>query len=246
MSTAVAIIIGDEILSGKIIDTNTPILIQFLRNLGISLVRIVIVSDKPMDIAEEVRRSASQNDYIFTSGGLGPTHDDRTVEGVALALDRKIVRHPEFEALIHKHMGDRVNDAALKMADLPEGSELIGAEPIPVIRCANVFMLPGVPEIFSAKLRTLTKELAVETIPTVHRIYLGCAETLIAEFLTQADQAFEHVKIGSYPRLPGTTYRVMVTVESKQKALVEQAMSKLLELLPKDQVLRVETDQESE
>jgi molybdenum cofactor synthesis domain-containing protein len=242
MTTAAAIIIGDEILSGKVRDTNAFSLIQMLHEIGVELVRIVTVGDDPACIAEEVNRCRERCDHVITSGGVGPTHDDRTIEGVALAFGRQVVRHPELERAIRGHWGERVNDAALKLSEVPEGASLLGSEDgwLPVVVVENVFILPGIPKLFEAKLRQVREQLAGGRPLVLHSVYLSADESSIAEALERVDDAHESVKIGSYPRLGDADFRVHVTVEAAEQQDADRALDQLLELLDDAWVVRVE------
>src|SRR5689334_20382615 len=123
--SAAAVVIGNEILSGKVTDTNSPFLATELRGLGVSLRRILVIPDELDVIATEVRTASQQHDVVFTSGGVGPTHDDITIEGVARALGRSVIRHPDLEDKLRAFYGDKINEARLKMSEVPEGAELI-------------------------------------------------------------------------------------------------------------------------
>lgn len=241
MKTASGIIIGDEILSGKVRDTNSAQLIDMLRSLGVEMKRLVIIGDDPEAIAVEVTLASQRFDYVFTSGGVGPTHDDRTIEGVAGAFGRQVVRHPQLEQNIRRHWGDRVNEAALKLAEVPDGARLLtsGGGLLPVVIFRNVYILPGIPQLFAAKLQRISQEL--EGTPCILRsVYLRSDESSIAEHLGHVDREFEQVKIGSYPRLDDPDHRVRVTVEGHDRDRIAQAIDRLLELLPADQVVRVD------
>ena len=120
------VIIGNEILSGKTVDTNSSFLAKELREIGVTLRRSVVIPDELDIITETVRDFHHQFDIVFTSGGVGPTHDDITIEGVARALERKVIRHPVLEGKLRSYLNGRpANDAYLKMAEAPEGAELI-------------------------------------------------------------------------------------------------------------------------
>jgi len=114
--TAAIIVIGNEILSGKVVDTNAAFLCQELRALGVTLRRILVIPDELDAIAEAVRDYHSTFDVVFTSGGVGPTHDDITIAGVARGLDRQVLRHPLLEQRLCEFFGDKINDARLKLA----------------------------------------------------------------------------------------------------------------------------------
>src|SRR5437870_522164 len=119
--TAAIIVIGNEILSGKVIDTNAVFLTRELRTLGVTLRRVLVIPDEVETIAEAIRMYQRAVDVIFTSGGVGPTHDDVTMAGIARGLGRRVVRHPLLEQKIREFSGDKINDARLKMAEVPEG-----------------------------------------------------------------------------------------------------------------------------
>jgi len=240
MATASGIIIGDEILSGKVQDTNAGQMIRMLHEASVELVRIATIGDDPTCIAEEVNLCRRRCDHVITSGGVGPTHDDRTMEGIARAFDRPLVRHPELERMVRFHWADRVNEAALKLAEVPEGAHLLTSEDglLPLVLLENVFVLPGIPQLFEAKLQRVRLELC-GVVAVLHSIYLRADESSIAEILTRVDREFPSVKIGSYPRIGDPDHRVRVTVESLDPAAAEQALARLLELLPTAMVVRV-------
>jgi molybdenum cofactor synthesis domain-containing protein len=235
------VVVGNEILSGKIQDTNAYFATCELRKAGVALKRIAVVPDELDAIAEEVKYCAARFDVVLTSGGVGPTHDDITMEGVARAFGRKLVRDPELSGLIHQHFVDRVNAAALKMAEVPEGAVLnhAGDRWFPTVQLENVYILPGIPQIFEAKLAALTSRFAAD--PYFSRaIYTSASEGAIAEHLNSCLARFPELLLGSYPKLGNPEYRVKVTLESKDRNYLERAFHDLLGLLPKDVVVRTE------
>src|SRR3989475_11401292 len=145
--TAGIVLVGNVIISGKIADGNAACLCRELRALGVDVRRISVIPDEIELIAHEVAAVSRAHAVVFTSGGVGPTHDDVTIEGVALAMGVKVVRHPLLVAALEGHDRDRLNDAHLKMTETPEGAELVGGEPLrfPTILMRNVYILPGVP-----------------------------------------------------------------------------------------------------
>lgn len=241
MTTVAALIIGDEILSGKVRDTNAPALIEALRDLGVGLRRIAYVSDEVDEIAAEVRWCAERFDTVITSGGVGPTHDDRTVAGVALAFGVAVVRHPELVALIEGYWGERCTESALRMADVPEGARLLHTPDrlLPVVVYRNVYLLPGVPQLFTAKLNALRTELEGER-PEIRHLFLSSDESRVAPLLARVADEFPATKIGSYPQWESEEARLWITVEGATAASVDAATDRLLELLPPDEVVRVE------
>src|ERR1700754_1971838 len=120
--TAAIVVIGNEILTDKSPDQNASFLIDELYQLGVALRPVVIIPDDLDTIAQTVRQCAEGFDYVFTSGGVGPTHDDMTIVGVARAFNRPVVRHPELEAMLRAYFGEGIDEARLRLADLPEGA----------------------------------------------------------------------------------------------------------------------------
>jgi len=239
--TAGIIVVGNEILSGKIADTNSAFLARELYAIGVALRRIVVVPDDLEEIAEAVRTFRPLYDVVFTSGGVGPTHDDVTIAGVARGLGRAVVRHPGIEQRLREFFRERINEARLKMSEIPEGAELIfeGDLSFPTLKVENIYILPGIPELFQAKVRALEPRLAVD--PYFMRVvYTNEAESAIAEMLSQTLAAYPELLLGSYPKLGDPNYRVRITLESKDKDYLEQAFRHLLALLPPGAVLRTE------
>ena len=241
MTTVAAIIIGDEILSGKVRDINAPLVIDLCQEAGATLERVVYIGDEPDLIAREVSACAATHDVVVTSGGVGPTHDDRTVEGVARAFAVQVVRSPEVEDLIRSLWGGRFTESALRMADVPEGATLHygGDGLLPVVGLHNVYLLPGIPELFAAKIRGLRRVLAGAR-PVQRSLYLRSDESCIAPLLGEVDRRFRDVKIGSYPRLDSREHRIWGAVEASDAAAVDAAIEALLELLPADDVARID------
>ena len=216
MPSAAIIIIGNEILTGKFADENAPWLIARLRTLGVDLGRIVTIPDTIEDIAREVRAASLRFDHVFTSGGVGPTHDDLTLPGVAAALGVPVVRHPELEAILRTRMGQACNEAALRMADIPEGAELWweGQVHWPLVVARNVAIFPGVPALLRAKFDAVAHRFAGVPVQTA-RLTTTATEPAIADLLTEASRTWEQVAIGSYPRFETSPRTVIVTMESR-------------------------------
>ncbi|MBT3219166.1 MAG: competence/damage-inducible protein A [Proteobacteria bacterium] len=230
MTTAAAIIIGDEILSGKFADENGPYLITRLRELGVDLRRLVIISDKVNDVAREVAHCSESCDYVFTTGGVGPTHDDITLQGVAAAFDVDLVVDPTLVGLLKKY-GMELNSAALRMATVPKGSRLLSVDShYPILQFRNVYVFPGIPKLFRTKFEAVAPELTGEKVQTA-RIYTNEVETLIAARLEEVADLFPLVAIGSYPRLGESQYKVIVTLESRTPGDLQLAYEALCRLL---------------
>jgi molybdenum cofactor synthesis domain-containing protein len=239
--TAAILIIGNEILSGKVSDTNAPFLTRELRALGVGLKRILTIPDEIDEIAAAAREFRERFDLVFTSGGVGPTHDDVTMEGIARGLGRRVVRHPQIESRLREFYGERINEARLKLAEVPEGAELIvdGKLGFPTVKCENFYILPGIPELFEQKFAALRDRFA--DVPfTLRVVYTREGEGSIAEHLNATLVSFPDLLLGSYPKLGDPEYAVKVTLESKDPAYVDAALEHLLRLLPPEAVVRTE------
>jgi molybdenum cofactor synthesis domain-containing protein len=240
-TTAGIVVIGNEILSGKVVDTNSPFLARELRLLGAELRRVAVVPDELDDIVEVVGDFHRRFDVVFTSGGVGPTHDDITIAGVARALGRRVVRHPGIEGRLREFYADRINEARLKMAEVPEGAELVlgGSLNFPTILVANVYVLPGIPEILEQKFLAIRDRFA-STPYHVKVVYTREGEGTIAEYLNATLAKFPALLLGSYPKIGDPEYLVKVTLESKDRSYVEAAFAHLLGLLPDGSVVRTD------
>jgi FAD synthetase len=239
--TAAILVIGNEILSGKVVDTNAAFLAKELRALGVTLQRILVIPDELEVIAEAVRAYRPSFDILFTSGGVGPTHDDITIAGVAHGLGRRVIRHPLLEEKIREYGGDKVNEARLKMAEIPEGAELVfeGSVSFPILLVENIYILPGIPELFREKFLAMKGRFAVD--PYFMRvIYTRAIESSIARYLNATLEAFPQLQLGSYPKLSDPEYRVRVTLESKDLSYVNRAFDHLVAQLPPETIVRTE------
>lgn len=219
MPTVAVVIIGNEILTGKFADENTPWLVQRLRGLGSDLRRVSIVPDEVDVIADEVRRARAACDLVITTGGVGPTHDDVTLAGIAEALHVPLVRHPELEAILRTRMGDACNAAALRMAEVPEGAELCweGQAGWPLVIARGVHIFPGVPRLLQQKFDGVAERFRGTPV-TTSRWTTTETEPAIADTLTEASERWPEVAIGSYPRFETTPRTVIVTMESRDAA----------------------------
>jgi molybdenum cofactor synthesis domain-containing protein len=235
------VVIGNEILSGKVADTNSSFLARELRAVGADLRRVTVIPDEIEEIARTVREFSRAFETVLTSGGVGPTHDDVTVEGVAGAFGRSVVRHPEIEQALHRHFQGKANTAALKMAEIPEGAELIrgGELSFPLIKIENVYLLPGIPEICRQKFDVIKVRFARGAYH-LKALYSRRGESVIAEYLHATLAKFPDLLLGSYPRLGDPEYAVKVTLESRAQAYVEEAFAHLVGILPEGTVVRTE------
>ncbi|HEX9400996.1 MAG TPA: molybdopterin-binding protein [Anaeromyxobacter sp.] len=242
--TAVLVVVGSEVLSAKVVDENGPWAARRLRELGVRLLAIYTVPDWMDAVVDAVDRARQQADWVFTSGGVGPTHDDLTVAAVARALGRPIARSPALvEAIraIHRehHAGAEPPAAVLRMADVPEGTRLLGDAGYPTLMAANVVMLPGVPQFFRFQFDRIAHLLEAPPF-RLACVFLSAGEGAIAPALDRVAHANPLVEIGSYPRFDEADHRVMVTIESKDAARVAAALAALLAELPAGSVIRTE------
>ncbi|MDR7102669.1 competence/damage-inducible protein A [Croceicoccus sp. BE223] len=201
--TAALLVIGDEILSGRTQDKNIAQVASWLGVQGIRLREVRVVPDVIDAIVEAVNALRARNDYLFTTGGIGPTHDDITVDAVAQALGVAVEIHPEARAILEKYYADKggVNEGRLRMARVPAGSDLIpnrysGA---PGIRHGNVFLMAGVPHITAGMLDALTGEIEGGAPLLSGTVGAWVPESEIAGLLHEIERAHEGSQIGSYP-----------------------------------------------
>jgi len=239
--TAALIVIGNEILSGKVTDTNSTFLAAELRALGVSLQRIMVIPDEIETIARAVREYQPAFDVVFTSGGVGPTHDDVTIAGVALGLGRPLERHPTIESQLRSYFGDSVSDSHLKLAEVVAGTQLLfeGNLRFPLFQVENIYILPGIPELFREKFLAIRERFSVDPF-FLRTIYAGVPETNLAGYLNQTLASFPDLLLGSYPKMNGSDYRVRITLESKDPAYLERAFNALMQLLPPEAVVKTE------
>ena len=216
---AAILLVGNELLSGKIRDENGWFLSQVLRRRGIELVEISVVRDDVEAIGDAVQRLLASAPLLFTSGGVGPTHDDVTLEGVAAGCGRPIGRDSHMEGILRHHYGDRITNAALRMADLPRGTTLRAETGWPVLRLdvpemtppahaeagreARIYILPGIPALLRAKveaLEALDGELPDTGAWRLEILVTDLDESRLAQPLDEVVAEFPGVEIGSYPR----------------------------------------------
>ncbi|UIJ46862.1 competence/damage-inducible protein A [Sphingomonas cannabina] len=229
--TAALAVIGDEILSGRTQDRNVAQIATWLNVQGIRLAEVRIVPDVEEAIVEAVNQLRARNDYLFTTGGIGPTHDDITVDAVAKALGVEVVYHPEALAVLERYYETRggLTDARMRMARVPAGADLIpnrmsGA---PGIRIANLFVMAGVPHITAGMLDALTGQL--EGGRPVLSATIGCwvPESEVADLLREAERSHEGIAIGSYPFFRDGRTGANFVVRGTEQALVDACIADL-------------------
>ncbi len=241
VATAAIVVIGDEILSGKFADENAVHLIGELRALGVALRRVEVIPDDVEEIAATVRAASARVDHVFTSGGVGPTHDDLTMAGIARAFGVPVVRHAELERLLCGFYGAALEPRNLRMAEVPEGATLhVGSASVwPVPQIANVYILPGVPVIFRRQFEVIRERFRAAPFH-LRRVFCRAEEGTIAADLDAVVAGHASVTIGSYPRFGEGAPSVLVTLEAKDERAVEEACRALVARLPVAAVVRVE------
>ena len=201
--TAGLVIIGDEILSGRTHDKNIGQIATWLQVQGIRLAEVRVVADDEEKIVAAVNTLRAENDYLFTTGGIGPTHDDITVDAIAKALGVEVVIHPEARSMLEGYYSGRggLNEGRLRMARVPDGAELIRNKKsgAPGIRHGNIFVMAGVPHITAGMLDSLTGELEGGAPLLSETIGCWTAESEVAGLLREVEEAHENCQIGSYP-----------------------------------------------
>ena len=240
--TAAVILIGNELLSGKVTDENGDYLIRELRTLGVLLQELRVVSDEISAIAEAVKSLSERNDMVFTSGGVGPTHDDITLEGIARAFGVEIVENEGMAQHIREVFRDEPERRAsfMKMAQVPMGTMLIQNAELfwPIYQVHNVYVLPGVPVIFRRQFDAIKSRFS--SAPFVLKtIYLSIGEGQLASTLTTACRIFPGIAFGSYPVWGDPNYRVRVTLEAKDKNAVDDGYQWLCSEVGAEHIFKV-------
>ena len=234
--TAALLVIGDEILSGRTQDKNVAQVAAWLNGEGIRLAEVRIVPDVTERIAEAVNALRAGHDYLFTTGGIGPTHDDITVDAIAEAFGVPVVVHPQARAILEDYYRDRpggLNEARLRMARVPEGAELIAnpSSGAPGVKLGNVYILAGVPHIAASMLEALTGTLEGGRPMVSVTVGARAAESEVAELLRETEAAHPGVAIGSYPFFKDGTYGANFVVRSDDDVLAHKCGEALAERL---------------
>jgi len=229
--TAALLVIGDEILSGRTQDRNVAQIAKWLNLQGIRLAEVRIVPDVVARIAEAVNALRAGHDYLFTTGGIGPTHDDITVDSIAVALGVPVVVHPKAKAALEAYYAERggITEARLRMARVPQGAELIenpmsGA---PGIRVGNIFILAGVPHIATVMLEALSGTLEGGRPVLSRTIGSFTPESEVADILRQVEAEHPGTQIGSYPFFKEGRIGANFVVRATDAALLEACVGAL-------------------
>jgi len=241
------LVVGNEILSGKIEEKNLAPLAQLLRELGVRLTRVIVVPDEVDVIARDVAELARAHDWVFTSGGVGPTHDDVTIEGVAKAFGVGTTLAPEMVAMIRAHYGERTTDNHLRMALVPIGAALEVTDEVRwhTVRMNNVWCLPGVPEVFRMKLAVVRAQLSRARAPRFVSlaVYTKMDEGDLKPLLDRVVGAFADVEVGSYPKWRDARYKTKITFDGRDGARVRAARDAFVATLPEGEPQEPEIDQ---
>lgn len=228
--TAAFVMIGDEILSGRTTDKNLNFLATNLTEMGINLKEVRVVPDVESEIIAAVNAVKNKFDYIFTSGGIGPTHDDITSLSIAKAFGDELVQNQEATEILIKYYGiENINEARLKMAFVPKTAKLLDnpVSSAPGFRITNVFVMAGVPKIFQAMFEAAKKELEVGKKVKSKEIRISLTESIIAKDLEDLQNQYPEVSMGSYPFDGGTS----LVFRSNDYELLEKSVKEMAELL---------------
>ena len=238
VSTAGIIIIGDEILSGRTKDTNINWIATELNNIGVRLIEARIISDDSETIIETVKNFTKKFTYVFSCGGIGPTHDDITTESVAKAFDQKLVKDPEAIRRLKLHYeGTNIefNEARQKMAIIPTNSSLIDnpVSAAPGFKIENLFVFAGVPRIMQGMFNTILNDLIGGVKLKSKTVSSNIGEGLIAKDLERIEKKFKNVKIGSYPYFKPGNFGTSIVLRSESEILLNQASETVLSIIIK-------------
>ena len=240
---AAILIIGNEILSGRTQDTNTSTLAIWLNSIGVKVNEVRVVPDNEKIIIDTLNLLRRTYNYVFTTGGIGPTHDDITAESVSKAFNRKYQIHKEaFKLLEAYYKPGEFNEGRQKMVWMPEGAELIlnPTSGAPGFKVDNVFCLPGVPSILKSMLGGLKNKIIGGEPILSHTISLKTVESEIANSLTKVQQQNKDVEIGSYPFFHAGKLGVSIVIRSEDKSKIEVCNSQILEFVNKKKIEIVE------
>ena len=233
------IIIGNEILSGKTIDTNSNLVCRKLTSLGLSCKQVVVIPDDENIIIEKVNHFREEFDFVFTTGGIGPTHDDITANSVSKAFSVPLILNKVAKKRLEKHYSDEpLTQARLKMAYLPTSANLID-NPVsiaPGFFLENVYVLPGVPKILEAMLDQLTKKFSKNKKFENKTITTILSEGIIGDYIANIQKKYSSIEIGSYPYFKKNSFGVSLVVTGDDKKSVDEVVNIIFAYLKKKKV----------
>jgi molybdenum cofactor synthesis domain-containing protein len=237
-------VIGNEILSGRTQDKNIAYLAKWLNHQGIRLHQVRVVPDETDEIVAAVNALRAKYDYLFTTGGIGPTHDDITVDAISSAFGVPVVMHPKAEKVLREHYQDRITDARLRMARVPDGAELIenAVSAAPGIRKDNVFILAGIPSVMQGMLASLEGQLEGGAPVITETVSAYVAESQVADLLVQVEASHSDILVGSYPVWKGNRVGANFVVSSPEPEQVKLAAQAIRDGLSK-RGISVETNE---
>ena len=234
------IVIGNEVLSGKVEDINSTFLLRELRELGVEVARVSVIPDLHDVIGDQVREFSSLFDHVFTTGGVGPTHDDITFTAIADAFDMPIERNAELERVIREFFGDQLEDSHLDMALVPTGTELVWSDglPFPATRVGNVWIMPGDPEVMRRKFKGIRERFREAPI-YLRRIYTTLGEGRLSRLMEEIENDLDGVQIGSYPVYGHSDFEVQITIESRDESVVSRAEERFRDEIPPESIWKI-------
>jgi len=232
------VVIGNELLSGKVTDSNSPWLMRRLRSLGVRCAGVVVVPDTVDEIGAAVHSASQRADFVFTSGGVGPTHDDVTMAGVAQGFRVPLEEDPIIRTFLDEKWRGPKTEARLRMAQVPRGTEVLDTRSFPVVRFRNVYIFPGVPRLFRGRFETIA-HLFVGTPLFCSALLTHQGESELAPLLEEVLALFPEVELGSYPRWQGPGWEVLITLEGSSAEQVSTALAALTSRLDPERLQAV-------
>ena len=220
-------IIGNEILSGRTQDANLAYLAKWLNQQGIRLAEVRVVADETDDIVAAVNALRARYDYLFTTGGIGPTHDDITVDAIAAAFCVPVVLHPKAEQILRDHYKEKISDTRLRMARVPDGADLIlnAVSAAPGIRMENVYIMAGIPSVMRGMLAALEGTLEGGKPVISRTVSAFVPESSVAELLLGVENAHPGVLVGSYPVWRGNKIGANFVVSGTNPPEIDSAIA---------------------
>lgn len=242
VSDATVLLIGDELLRGTKGDVNLRELAQTLHEAGIRLRQASILPDDVTVVAEHLKQASRDFEVVFTSGGIGPTHDDVTIAAVARAFEVESVVDERLHQALVNHYGEPLLEGQLRMARVPRGARLatIDDSSWPTIVMENVWILPGVPEVFRSKLAVIRKWLRGSVRFTSRAVVCSATEVVLLPFIDRVVAEFKTVAVGSYPESSASGAATRITFDGTDGVAVEAALQSFLDSLPGDSSIAVE------
>jgi molybdenum cofactor synthesis domain-containing protein len=227
--TAAVLLIGDEVLSGRTKDKNLGFIADYLTALGIDLKEARVVSDDEADIIAAVNTLRARYTYVFTTGGIGPTHDDITADSMAKAFGVEISHHPEASAILLKHfteIGREPNEARMRMARIPHGASLVynSVSKAPGFRYENVFVMAGVPKVMNAMMDAIAPQLSGGTVVQSRTVRFEGGEGDIAKPLKEIQEKWPMLSVGSYPFESERGFSTNLVLRGRDEAVLHEAV----------------------